>query len=75
MDILIQGIMQITIPQIIMMVIGLALIYLGIVKEYEPTLLVPMGLGAILVNFPNSGLITQPGRAGRCSKHSFCRVD
>ncbi|MEG0327329.1 MAG: sodium ion-translocating decarboxylase subunit beta [Erysipelothrix sp.] len=61
MEFLLQGFIQVSIPQLIMMGIGCVLIYLGIVKEYEPTLLVPMGLGAILVNFPNSGLITQPG--------------
>ncbi len=60
MDFLIQGFVDVTYQQLIMMVIGSVLIYLGIVKEYEPTLLVPMGLGAILVNFPHSGLITQP---------------
>lgn len=59
METLIQGFTSITSGQIIMMLIGAALIYLGIKKEYEPTLLVPMGLGAILVNFPGSGLITQ----------------
>ena len=53
--------MSITGPQIIMMLIGAGLIYLGIKKEYEPTLLVPMGLGTLLVNFPNSGLVTQVG--------------
>lgn len=47
-----------------MMGVGALLIYLGIKKEYEPTLLVPMGLGAILVNFPNSGLITQGENVG-----------
>ncbi|AMC94155.1 glutaconyl-CoA decarboxylase subunit beta [Erysipelothrix larvae] len=61
MDFLIQGITSITMGQIIMMVIGAILIYLGIVKKYEPTLLIPMGLGSILVNFPSSGLITHPG--------------
>ena len=33
--------------------------YLGIKKEYEPTLLVPMGLGTILVNFPGTGVLDQ----------------
>lgn len=61
MDFLLQGVMNITLGQVVMMLIGAVLIYLGIVKKYEPTLLVPMGLGAILVNFPFSGLITQPG--------------
>lgn len=59
MHILIEGLMSITIPQIIMMLIGALLMYLGIKKEYEPTLLVPMGLGTILVNFPNSGVLDQ----------------
>ncbi|WP_369351174.1 sodium ion-translocating decarboxylase subunit beta [Streptococcus hillyeri] len=59
MDILIQGITSITLPQVIMMLIGALLMYLGIKKEYEPTLLVPMGLGTILVNFPNSGVLDQ----------------
>nr|WP_263629383.1 sodium ion-translocating decarboxylase subunit beta [Streptococcus iniae] len=51
--------MSITIPQIVMMLIGATLMYLGIKKEYEPTLLVPMGLGTILVNFPGTGVLTQ----------------
>lgn len=59
MDILIQGITSITLPQVIMMLIGALLMYLGIKKEYEPTLLIPMGLGTILVNFPNSGVLDQ----------------
>lgn len=59
MHILIEGITSITFPQIIMMLIGALLMYLGIKKEYEPTLLVPMGLGTILVNFPSSGVLNQ----------------
>ncbi|MGK0551532.1 sodium ion-translocating decarboxylase subunit beta [Enterococcus faecalis] len=59
MDTLIQGITAITFGQIFMMLIGGLLIYLGIKKEYEPTLLVPMGLGTILVNFPGTGVLTQ----------------
>lgn len=48
----------------VMMLIGGVLIYLGIKKEYEPTLLVPMGLGTILVNFPNSGVLSAGGEPG-----------
>ncbi|MGT2756825.1 sodium ion-translocating decarboxylase subunit beta [Streptococcus ovuberis] len=59
MHILIEGLTSITLPQIIMMLIGALLMYLGIKKEYEPTLLVPMGLGTILVNFPNTGVLNQ----------------
>lgn len=39
--------------------IGGILIWLGIKKEMEPTLLVPMGFGAIFVNLPLSGAVTQ----------------
>lgn len=59
MEILIQGIMAITFKQIIMWIIGAVLIYLAIVKEYEPALLLPMGFGAILVNFPMTGVLNQ----------------
>ena len=41
-----------------MWVIGGILIYLAIKKEMEPTLLLPMGFGAILVNLPLSGAVT-----------------
>ena len=39
----------------VMWIIGGILIYLAIVKDMEPTLLLPMGFGAILVNLPDSG--------------------
>ncbi|WP_407371629.1 sodium ion-translocating decarboxylase subunit beta [Carnobacterium sp.] len=54
-----SGLLSISIGQIIMMAIGACLMYLGIKKNFEPTLLVPMGIGTLLVNFPQSGLITQ----------------
>ena len=43
--------------QIIMICVGLLLIYLAIKKEMEPTLLLPMGFGAILVNIPSSVML------------------
>ena len=49
---------------LVMWVVGGLLIYLGIVKKMEPTLLVPMGFGAILVNLPRSGAITQGSTEG-----------
>ena len=61
MQILLEGLMNFTWQQALMMFIGILLMWLGIKKEYEPTLLVPMGLGTILVNFPFSGIITQSG--------------
>jgi carboxybiotin decarboxylase len=59
MDFLISGIMAITWQQCVMYVVGGVLIYLAIAKEYEPSLLLPMGFGAILVNLPASGVINQ----------------
>ena len=47
------------IKMVIMWIIGGVLIYLAIKKEMEPTLLLPMGFGAILVNLPLSGAVTQ----------------
>lgn len=41
------------------MLLGCVLIYLGIKKDMEPSLLLPMGFGAILVNLPLSGVLNQ----------------
>ncbi len=59
MDFLISGILAITWKQVIMYAVGLILIYLAVKKEYEPSLLLPMGFGAILVNLPASGVLNQ----------------
>ena len=45
--------------QAVMWVLGAILIYLAIKKDMEPALLLPMGFGAILVNLPMSGAVTQ----------------
>lgn len=55
MEVLYENLLTLTFPQVIMWIIGGVLIYLAIVKEMEPSLLLPMGFGAILVNLPNSG--------------------
>ena len=44
----------------VMILIGLVLIFLAIKKEMEPTLLLPMGFGTILVNIPGSTALTGP---------------
>lgn len=59
MDFLWNGILAITWQQAVMYLVGIILIYLAIKKEYEPSLLLPMGFGAILVNLPLSGVIDQ----------------
>ena len=50
---------NLTWQQLVMWAIGGLLIYLAIKKDMEPTLLLPMGFGAILVNLPFSGAVTQ----------------
>lgn len=57
MDFLLENILSIQWQQIVMWVIGGLLIYLAIKKDMEPTLLLPMGFGAILVNLPFSGAV------------------
>ena len=51
--------LNITLPMVAMWCIGALLIYLAIKRDMEPTLLLPMGFGAILVNLPMSGAVTQ----------------
>jgi len=46
------GIYQITFVQFVMILIGLLLLYLAIVKQFEPLLLIPIGFGGILSNIP-----------------------
>ena len=41
--------------QIVMMLVGLGLLYLAIVKKFEPLLLLPIGFGALLTNIPLAG--------------------
>ena len=54
-----EGIMAITWKEIVMYIVGGTLIWLAIKKQYEPSLLLPMGFGAILVNLPMSSALNQ----------------
>ena len=56
---LFSNVLNITWQQCVMWVIGGLLIYLAIKKDMEPSLLLPLGFGAILVNLPMSGAVTQ----------------
>jgi carboxybiotin decarboxylase len=47
-------------PNVIMLLIAAILLYLGVKKEVEPLLLVPIGFGCLLVNIPLSDLM-EPG--------------
>ena len=44
---------------LIMWLVGAVLIYLAVWKDYEPTLLLPMGIGALLANIPHSSAVSQ----------------
>lgn len=53
-----------TLPAIVMILAGGLLIYLGVAKEYEPVLLIPIGFGAILTNLPLTGVAEAEGLLG-----------
>jgi len=55
------GIANLSLGQVIMILVGSALLYLGIKKGYEPLLLVPIGFGAILVNIPLAEMMEKDG--------------
>ena len=59
MSALFSNVLQLNWQQVVMWCIGGLLIYLAIRKDMEPTLLLPLGFGAILVNLPMSGAVTQ----------------
>ncbi len=50
--------------EVVMWIIGAALVYLAIKHDMEPSLLLPMGFGAILVNLPLSTVINMGGEEG-----------
>ena len=51
-----SGLYQLDFGSGAMIVVGLLLLYLAIVKKFEPLLLLPIGFGAILSNIPGAGL-------------------
>lgn len=59
MEALIQGFVSLEWQQLVMLAIGATLIYLAVVKEYEPALLLPMGFGTLMVNIPLTSALTQ----------------
>lgn len=46
------GFANLTIGHLLMLIVGSCFIYLGIAKEYEPLLLVPIGFGILVGNIP-----------------------
>src|SRR5690349_15233452 len=58
---LLLGVVNLGPGQVIMLLIGALLLYLGISKGYEPLLLLPIGFGAILVNIPLADMMGKEG--------------
>jgi oxaloacetate decarboxylase beta subunit len=61
LDKLLAGFYGLTIERVIMMAVGGVLIWLAIKYEYEPLLLLPIGLGCILANLPGTGMLDEGG--------------
>ena len=61
MEFILENFAALNWQMIVMWIIGGLLIYLAIKKDMEPTLLLPMGFGAILVNLPFSGAVGEEG--------------
>jgi sodium ion-translocating decarboxylase beta subunit len=58
--ILSTGLANMSWETMVMIVISLVLIYLAIVKQYEPLLLLPIAFGMLLTNLPLAGLMDKP---------------
>src|SRR3712207_6603560 len=63
-----SGFVKLTWQQIIMIIVAAVLIYLAIVKKFEPLLLLPIAFGVLLTNLPCTGIMspsapgsTEPG--------------
>ncbi len=61
LDLLLQGVANVTPQSLIMIGVAMVLLYLGIARDYEPLLLVPIGAGCMLANLPLSPLIADDG--------------
>ena len=55
------GLYQMDWGQGLMLLVGIVLIYLAIVKKFEPLLLLPIGFGALLSNIPGANLAVDGG--------------
>ncbi|MGB9679392.1 MAG: sodium ion-translocating decarboxylase subunit beta [Thermoanaerobacteraceae bacterium] len=54
------GLIHLSLGNLFLIFVGILLIYLAIVKKYEPFLLLPIGFGSIIANIPATDLL-QPG--------------
>ena len=71
------GLLHMSAGELGMIIIGCSLVYLAIVKKYEPLLLLPIGFGIILGNMPLAGLMSPPadGMAGGLIWYLYQGVD
>ena len=58
---LFKGLIEFSFGNGVMIAIGAILISLAVVKEYEPVLLLPIGLGCVLANIPMTGMTEGEG--------------
>ncbi|NLB52458.1 MAG: glutaconyl-CoA decarboxylase subunit beta, partial [Syntrophomonadaceae bacterium] len=56
-----SGFPAMTWQQLLMIVVACVLIYMAIVKKYEPLLLLPIAFGVLLANLPMANLMVPPG--------------
>lgn len=54
------GVTNITAGQILMLIVGVTLLYLGIKRGFEPLLLIPIAMGVILANAPLADVMVHP---------------
>ena len=59
-----SGVYNLTIQNVIMLIIACMFLYLGIKRGYEPYLMVPIAFGMLLVNLPLAGLMDAPTENG-----------
>jgi sodium ion-translocating decarboxylase beta subunit len=60
-EVLLAGLRAVTWQSVVMIAVAGVLLYLAIVRDYEPLLLVPIALGALLANLPHSPMIGPDG--------------
>jgi carboxybiotin decarboxylase len=54
------GFSALTLGEVMMMAVACVLLYLAIVKKFEPLLLVPIAFGVLLANLPLAGMMSPP---------------
>lgn len=59
-----KGLSNFSLGNAVMIAVGLVLIALAVLKEYEPVLLLPIGFGCMLANIPVTGMLEDQGLFG-----------